>query len=189
MSYRADRSAIEHQLSTLRAELERLQSTPPDSIEFDARRIALECEMARVEARLRGERATLPLLARLKVVGPCDQRWEQMQGTDSVRRCAACDQNVYNLEAMSRAEIEDMLIFTDGKPCTRLRRRADGTIVTRECIRADNDRRLRRMHTVTQLATGMLAAIVAGSVAWMLYESRPRPRPHIEHASTGVSAL
>ena len=189
MSYRADRSAIEHQLSTLRAEFERLQVTPPDSIEFEARRIALECEMARVEARLRGERATLPLLARLKVVGPCDQRWEQMQGTDSVGRCAACDQNVYNLEAMSRAEIEGMLIFTDGKPCTRLRSRADGTIITRDCVRADNDRRLRRLHTVTQLTTGMLAAIVAGSVVWMLYEARPRPRQQVEYTSTGVSAL
>lgn len=188
MSYRADRSAIEHQLTALRAELERLQATPPDSIEFEARRVALECEIARVEARLRGERASLPLLARLAVVGPCDQRWEQMQGTESVRRCAACDQNVYNLEAMSRAEIEDMLLFTDAKPCTRLRRRADGTIVTRECVRADNERRLRRLHTVTQLTAGMLAAIVAGGVAFLLYEARPRPR--IDHtATTGAAAL
>lgn len=191
MAYRADRAAIEHQLASLKSEVVALASAQLEAIELEARMIALETEIARTEAALRDERPRLPILERLAVAGPCDQPWSQMKGTASIRRCEVCDQRVFNLEAMSRQEIEDMVLFTNGTPCVRLKRRRDGTIITRECVRAEADQRLRRARTqlARDAAIVAMTAIIAGGAAYAWrYAQTHRTVVHAE-ASMGVSSL
>jgi hypothetical protein len=64
---------------------------------------------------------------------PCAVPWESMQGDDKVRHCSQCNQNVYHLSNMSKAEAEELIRSNEGKLCARFYRRPDGSVVTREC--------------------------------------------------------
>ncbi len=67
------------------------------------------------------------------IASPCRSDWAQMSGDDSVRHCAECNLNVYNLSEMSRREAEELIASREGRLCVRFFRRADGTILTRDC--------------------------------------------------------
>jgi hypothetical protein len=57
-----------------------------------------------------------------------------MIGDERVRHCAECDRNVYNLSQMTTREIERLIAASQGQRlCGRLYRRADGTMLTRNC--------------------------------------------------------
>jgi len=65
--------------------------------------------------------------------------------------------NVYNLSALSRVEAERLIASTEGRLCARLFRRADGTVLTKDCpvgLRA-----LRRR--VAKRTAAIFAAIVS----------------------------
>jgi hypothetical protein len=53
-----------------------------------------------------------------------------MSGTARTRHCAACDKSVFNFEAMSAREIEELIRKTDGRFCGRVTFRADGSFKT-----------------------------------------------------------
>src|SRR5262245_21279679 len=69
----------------------------------------------------------------IRVASPCDVSWDSMPGTRRVRFCPQCQQNVYNLSEMTRAQAEELVEEHEGRMCVRLYRRADGTAVTRDC--------------------------------------------------------
>lgn len=71
-------------------------------------------------------------LKNLRVASPCHVGWDQMDGDDRVRFCDSCQLNVYNFADLTTAEIKSLL-DTNGGVCGRLHRRADGTIITRDC--------------------------------------------------------
>jgi len=74
------------------------------------------------------------MLPDLRVASPCTASWEQMTGDDRVRHCAECNLDVYNFSALTPAEIEQLLAASKGQRlCGRLYRRADGTVLTRDC--------------------------------------------------------
>ena len=73
------------------------------------------------------------MLDRVSIASPCPANWDSMPGTDQVRHCSQCNQNVYNLSAMTRRQAEKLLRETEGRLCARLYRRADGTILTENC--------------------------------------------------------
>jgi len=56
-----------------------------------------------------------------------------MAGDERVRHCAHCSLNVYNFAEMTRDEVRELLLRTEGRVCARLYRRADGTVLTRDC--------------------------------------------------------
>jgi hypothetical protein len=56
-----------------------------------------------------------------------------MPGDDWVRRCEKCDQNVYNLSALTRSEARRLLEERGGSVCTAFYRRTDGTLLTQQC--------------------------------------------------------
>ncbi|MBL8677923.1 MAG: hypothetical protein JNK05_02060 [Myxococcales bacterium] len=174
MTYREDREAIEQNLAGLRATLDALRTTDLDPVTLEARTVALETEICRLQARLRNEPPAPPLLRRLKVLSPCEQPWDRMRGTNAIRHCESCDKDVYNLEQMTMPEVEAMVVATGGRPCVRLLLRADGLIVTSECLRAEQDRRLKRHGRAAAVA--VVAAILAGSalVAWKRFGSSVR---------------
>ena len=69
----------------------------------------------------------------LRIARPCPASWSAMEGDDRVRHCSRCRLNVYNLSAMTEAEALRLLAETEGRRCIRLYRRADGTVLTRDC--------------------------------------------------------
>ena len=73
------------------------------------------------------------LLRSLRVASPCHVDWGQMTGDERVRFCSACRLHVYNLSEMTSNEISELIVKTEGRLCGRLYRRADGSVITRNC--------------------------------------------------------
>lgn len=98
------------------------------------------------------------ILDTLSVASPCHADWNQMSGTEQVRFCGDCKLNVYNLSGMTRTDAESLILEKEGKLCVRFFRRADGTILTRDCpvgIQALHRRKVRMV-----LKRGATAAVL-----------------------------
>ena len=107
----------------------------------------------------------------LVVDDPCTLEWDTMLGSGAVRYCRLCRQNVYDLSDMSRAEAEE-IAFAEEDVCIRFYRRADGTVVTKDCAptRVERARRASRralgaVGTVFALGLGALALLPTAG-AW-----------------------
>jgi hypothetical protein len=72
-------------------------------------------------------------LDRARVASPCPANWENMTGDDRVRFCQECQLQVYNISEMTRGQAEALIAQAEGRICARLYRRADGTILTKDC--------------------------------------------------------
>lgn len=72
-------------------------------------------------------------LSSVKIASPCSVDWENMFGNDRRRFCGQCKLNVYNLSDMTKLEAEELINQSEGRLCVRLYKRADGTILTRDC--------------------------------------------------------
>jgi hypothetical protein len=71
----------------------------------------------------------------IRIASPCKADWAKMRGDARVRFCDSCSLNVYNISEMTRAAAEALIRNAEGRPCIRLYRRADGTVLTRDCPR------------------------------------------------------
>lgn len=80
-----------------------------------------------------------------------------MIGDDRVRFCDQCQLNVYNIAELSRTEVEKLIASSEGRICARLYRRADGTVITRDCPVGLRALRLR----VSKRVAAVFAAIVS----------------------------
>lgn len=69
----------------------------------------------------------------IKIASPCSQNWDEMIGTERKRFCGECKLNVYNLSGMTRGEAENLLSNSEGRLCVRFYRRADGSVLTKNC--------------------------------------------------------
>ena len=101
------------------------------------------------------------LLNDLRIASPCNVPWERMSGTERVRHCGQCDLRVYDISQLTRGQALDLITNNEGRLCLRLHRRADGTVITRDCpvgLRA-----LRRR--VAWRASAMLTAILSLSAS------------------------
>lgn len=111
-------------------------------------------------------------LDHVTVAAPCNVGWENMVGNEQVRFCGQCSLNVYNLSGMTKREAEHLVAQTEGRLCIRYYRRADGTILTRNCpvgLRALK-RRLSRMARATISA---VLSFLAGTFAVIGLRERP----------------
>ena len=117
---------------------------------------------------------TTPPLRGLHIASPCDADWAAMPGTERVRNCADCALNVYNLSELTAREARALIRQHEGRLCLRLYRRADGTVLTRDCPEGvPSAATERRRGALVAIA---LAALFAGSVgmtqaAWSLLGS------------------
>jgi Carboxypeptidase regulatory-like domain len=103
-------------------------------------------------------------LDNVRVAAPCSVSWESMSGTNVVRFCDQCELHVYDFSQLTREEAESLVAGTEGRICGRLYRRADGTILTKDCpagLRAIR-RRVGRMATAAVAALLSLGANVFG---------------------------
>ena len=69
----------------------------------------------------------------IDVASPCSVPWDSMTGDEQVRHCDQCDLNVYNLSEMARDEAEQLVFQHEGRLCVGFFRRADGTVITKDC--------------------------------------------------------
>jgi hypothetical protein len=92
----------------------------------------------------------LVVLDRIVHGNPCSENWETMPGDAWARRCAKCDQSVYNLSSLTRKEAERLLRDRGAEICTAFYRRPDGTLLTQRCPSS-----VRRAWT--QIAAGLAA--------------------------------
>ncbi len=111
------------------------------------------------DAQQREVRGLLPDLAELRIASPCSESWDAMRGDRHVRHCARCDKDVFDLGGLTRQQIADLLYLRGADLCARFYRRADGTIMTADCVDA------RRLRTHRRVAVSVAAAGIATAVA------------------------
>src|SRR5262245_11674487 len=133
-----------------------------------ARKVALDAEIkARTQERDEADRVLkdaveklrLPVLDNVVVAAPCKANWSNMKGDERVRHCTRCDQNVYDLSAMTREQAESLIREKNGNLCARYYKRADGTVMTKDCPPGVRKRRIG-----LAIAAGALGAGIAGAV-------------------------
>jgi hypothetical protein len=108
-------------------------------------------------------------LNNLRIASPCPADWEKMVGDERMRHCSECNLNVYNLSAMTKPQVQELIASSRGKRlCTRFYRRADGTVLTQDC--PWSFRALTRK--VSRLGTALLTALMSVTVA--MGKSKPR---------------
>lgn len=69
----------------------------------------------------------------LRIASPCSVGWENMTGDERRRHCELCSLNVYNISELTKSEVERLIQTREGRLCIRMYRRADGTVLTRDC--------------------------------------------------------
>lgn len=77
--------------------------------------------------------AKTPSLELIQIASPCTANWEAMQGDDRMRHCGECNLHVFNISDMTRDEATAFLAERTGRTCVRMFKRADGTVITRDC--------------------------------------------------------
>ncbi len=95
-------------------------------------------------------------IANLRIAEPCKASWDGMAGDERVRHCTLCSLNVYNFAEMTRDEVRDLLMRSEGRVCARLYRRADGTVITRDCPTGLRALRRRASRIAAALITALL---------------------------------
>jgi Carboxypeptidase regulatory-like domain len=69
----------------------------------------------------------------IRIASPCRVRWSAMKGSERTRHCSLCNLNVYNISEMTDGEVADLIAAAEGRICARIYRRADGTVLTKDC--------------------------------------------------------
>lgn len=155
--------------SAARRDALRASDTPEDRAELEG-----------LEARIDAERArALTVLQNVRIATPCSASWAGMAGDDRARRCALCDENVYDLSALTAVEAVRLIATHEGKLCARLHRRRDGTLITSDCAVGRKQRRKQA------LVAGAVALAVGA--AGTLAAQRPEPVPLDAIAAAGPS--
>lgn len=121
-------------------------------------------------------------LDNIHVASPCPANWEEMYGNDRKRHCGECKLNVYSLSDMTRREAENLLVNSEGRLCVRYFRRADGTVLTKNCPVGWKAAKQRVSHFATA-AFSMIAGLFGGIFAFNIFRDEPA------HATVGVMAI
>lgn len=127
----------------------------------------------------------------MRVASPCSMSWDEMAGDDRVRRCDSCRLNIYNTAEMTAKDIETLVREREGRLCIRLYRRADGTVITKDCpvgLRAVRKR-------IARFASACVAAIIGCVSVSYGQDKRLKPlTPSVvyernEHATSDIFVL
>ena len=99
----------------------------------------------------------------MRIATPCQVGWENMAGDEKVRFCEQCSLHVYNISEMTSEQVTSLVTSTEGRICARLYRRADGTVLTRDCpvgLRALRKRVSRRAGAVLTAVLGLCSGLM-----------------------------
>jgi len=128
------------------------------------------------------EAAPTDILDQMSVATPCKMAWEDMTGDNRVRFCSQCNLNVYNISEMTRAEADALVTNREGHLCARFFKRADGTVITRDCP-VGLQRRKRRWAI---FGTGLAAMIATVSAAVFGQQRSQCETPNATTSSTNL---
>ncbi len=98
-------------------------------------------------------------LNNIGIASPCSQDWDEMIGTERKRFCGECKLNVYNLSGMTQTEAENLILNSEGRLCVRFYRRADGSVLTKDCPVGWQAIKRRVSKTATAFASLVFAAL------------------------------
>lgn len=112
-------------------------------------------------------------LEHVRVAAPCTADWDKMQGNERVRFCDKCSYNVYNLSEMTRREAEALITRAEGRLCVRFYRRADGTILTRNCPVGLRALKRRVSRVANAVASALLTFLTGLGLYGLLREGKP----------------
>ena len=109
---------------------------------------------------------SLDQLSDIRIATPCPMKWDDMEGDDTVRFCRQCSLHVYNFSTMTPDEIGEVIDSRteNGRLCAGWFRRADGTMITRDCpvgLRLIG----RKLRGAAYRVTAAVGLLVAGSIA------------------------
>ena len=96
---------------------------------------------------------------------PCEVPWDAMPGDEQVRHCGQCKQNVYNVEAFTRAEALRLL---GARACLRIYRRPDNTVITSDCRERLRAARKRGLMVFAGMALVVLWAQICAQFVGMM---------------------
>jgi hypothetical protein len=116
-----------------------------------------------------------------------------MRGDERRRYCKLCKLNVYNLSNMTRDEAESFLINSEGRVCLRVFRRADGSVITKDCP-VGWQKLKRKVSRTAAAAFALVAGFFGGVLALESLQSLRRftnydkvPEPFFESKDDRVS--
>jgi hypothetical protein len=92
----------------------------------------------------------------LRVAAPCPVSWESMNGDERSRVCSLCELKVHNIAGMSSHEVENLIGEGSGRICIRVFRRADGTVITKDCPVGVRSLRKRTARMASAALAGLL---------------------------------
>ncbi len=116
-------------------------------------------------------------LDNIKIASPCSQDWDAMIGNERQRHCGDCQLNVYNLSGMTRREAENFLINSEGRLCVCYFKRADGSILTKDC--PVGWRAIKRRLSKTAMAFTSLIFATLGGIGLANYFAKSEVENHI----------
>lgn len=114
-------------------------------------------------------------LRRVRVAAPCPARWAQMRGDERVRFCDQCQLHVYNLSALTRREAVQLIRNCEDRLCIRFYRRADGTIITRNCPVGLRALKQRVSKTVGLIFAAVTSCLVVVGLTTTTKQVEPEP--------------
>lgn len=114
-------------------------------------------------------------LSNVKIASPCSQDWNEMIGTDRKKFCGECKLNVYNLSGMTTREAENLLMNSEGRLCVRFFKRADGSVLTKDCPVGWKAIKQRVSKTATAFASLVFAAL--GGIGLANYFTKTSEQP------------
>lgn len=105
-------------------------------------------------------------LDRLYIATPCNADWESMAGNEQVRFCNQCQLNVYNISVMTKKQAEELIAKTEGRLCTKLYSRTDGTIITRDCPYGLRAIKRRVARSAGAILSAILSFFTTQTIVW-----------------------
>lgn len=117
----------------------------------------------------------LTQLSQIKVASPCSVDWDTMEGDEKVRFCSQCQLHVFNLSAMDAEEAGARVAEHTEDLCVRFYRRADGTMLTRDCPVGVAQKRTRRRERLQATATFTVGALLTGAIIMPTQGAVARP--------------
>jgi hypothetical protein len=116
----------------------------------------------------------ITFLDSIDVKSPCSESWDEMQGSEQIRFCSHCAEDVHNLSEMTRKQARKIVAQADGKICVRYIRRPDGRIQTIK----------NTLHQITRrtgIAAGVLGtSLAASTLAYAQGEVKANPNQNVQ---------
>jgi hypothetical protein len=133
---------------------------------------------------------SLEILRNIRISSRCHARWDAMTGDERARHCGLCERTVYNLSMLTANEAAKLIVAHEGKPCIRMFRRRDGTIITRDCPvgRAERIRKSIRA-AIVQAASWLGLLPLAGCTDFAMGAVDPARRANYRSSDSGSAGV